>query len=65
MYCYTASIIEPKERTEVGNGFKTLIESRKWTLSTGTIVEDKLYGFGKTCYPSHPSQSLILALNCS
>jgi shikimate kinase len=32
-------------------------------LSTGTIVEDKLYSFGKTCFSNHPSQSLILDLN--
>lgn len=61
-YCYTTSI-ESKKRPEVDNGFKKLVESKKWILSTGTIVEDKLYSFGKTCFSNHPSQSLILDLN--
>ncbi|KAG2198336.1 hypothetical protein INT46_010415 [Mucor plumbeus] len=54
---------ESKKRPEVDNGFKKLVESKKWILSTGTIVEDKLYSFGKTCFSNHPSQSLILDLN--
>ena len=61
-YCYTTSI-EPKKRPEVDNGFKKLVESKKWILSTGTVVEDKLYSFGKTCFSNHPLQPLILDLN--
>lgn len=60
-YCYTTSI-EPKKHPEVDNGFKKLIESKKWILSTGTVVEDKLYSFSKTCFSNHPLQSLILDL---
>ncbi|ORE13962.1 hypothetical protein BCV71DRAFT_267884 [Rhizopus microsporus] len=48
---------EIKKDPKVDNGFKKLI------LSTKTVVEDKLYGFGKTCVFNHPSQSSILDLN--
>ncbi|KAI9478623.1 MAG: hypothetical protein EXX96DRAFT_619547 [Benjaminiella poitrasii] len=31
----------------------------RWTLSTGKVIEDNLYAFGKTQIGNHPSQSLI------
>lgn len=45
--------------------FKMLDERKKWVLSTGTVVEDKLYSFGKSSFSNHPSQSFILDLNDS
>ncbi|KAG1373919.1 hypothetical protein G6F61_009767 [Rhizopus arrhizus] len=48
-----------KERAEVEEGFKLLRNDDKWMLSTGKIVEDSLYTFGKLHIADHPSQSLI------
>lgn len=55
--------IEPRDRSEVAKGFSKLSQNEKWVLSTGTVVEDKLYDFSKSCLSSHPSQSLILDIN--
>ncbi|KAI9006744.1 hypothetical protein CLU79DRAFT_712321, partial [Phycomyces nitens] len=38
---------------------------KKWTLSTGTVVENQLYEFGKLQIGDHPSQSLIFDANDS
>ncbi|KAI7857762.1 hypothetical protein BDC45DRAFT_532593 [Circinella umbellata] len=49
-------------RAEVDECFNTLKHNNKWILSTGKIVEDSLYAFGKLQIGDHPSQSLIFDL---
>ncbi|KAI8069862.1 uncharacterized protein B0P05DRAFT_639400 [Gilbertella persicaria] len=48
-----------KPRAEVEESFRVLRNNDKWILSTGTVVEDNLYAFGKLQIGDHPSQSLI------
>ncbi|KAI8081081.1 hypothetical protein BDF21DRAFT_451967 [Thamnidium elegans] len=55
----------PKARPEVDTSFKSLKNENKWTLSTGTVVEDQLYEFGKLQIREHPSQSFIFDVNDS
>ena len=45
--------------------FESLTNEDKWTLSTGTVVEDQLYEFGKLQIGEHPSQSFIFDVNDS
>lgn len=45
--------------------FKSLKDENKWTLSTGTVVENQLYEFGKLQIREHPSQSFIFDVNDS
>ncbi|KAL7324023.1 hypothetical protein PS15p_210597 [Mucor circinelloides] len=54
-----------KPRAEVEESFRALRNNDKWTLSTGTVVEDNLYAFGKLQIGDHPSQSFIFDVNDS
>ncbi|CAB4407224.1 unnamed protein product [Rhizophagus irregularis] len=40
--------------------YSSMETSKKWRLSTGTVVEDKLYDFGLRCAREHLSHSFIL-----
>ncbi|GET03382.1 C2H2-type zinc finger transcription factor [Rhizophagus clarus] len=40
--------------------YNNMETSKKWLLSTGTVVEDKLYDFGLKCTREHLSHSFIL-----
>ncbi|KAG1469571.1 hypothetical protein G6F56_003186 [Rhizopus delemar] len=51
--------ITVKERAEAEEGFKTLRNDDKWSLSTSKVIEDSLYAFGKSHIADYPSQSLI------
>lgn len=55
----------PKARPEVDTSFESLRNENKWTLSTGTVVENQLYEFGKLQIGDHPSQSFIFDVNDS
>lgn len=55
----TTFLIAAKPRTEVEECFRDLKNNDKWILSTGKIVEDSLYAFGKLQVGDHSSQSLI------
>ncbi|KAG2196029.1 hypothetical protein INT47_005365, partial [Mucor saturninus] len=52
----------PREHLGNAASFKGLNDEEKWTLSTGTVVEDILYEFGKRCIVDHPACSMILDL---
>ncbi|KAG2226800.1 hypothetical protein INT45_005765 [Circinella minor] len=54
-----------KPRAEVDECFKALKHNDKWILSTGKIVGDSLYAFGKLQIGDHPSRSLIFDLGDS
>ncbi|KAL7324020.1 hypothetical protein PS15p_210595 [Mucor circinelloides] len=43
-----------KARPEVDTSFESLKNENKWTLSTGTVVENQLYEFGKLQIGDHP-----------
>lgn len=45
--------------------FESLKNENKWTLSTGTVVENQLYKFGKLQIGEHPSQPFIFEVNDS
>lgn len=58
-------MIAVKPRTEIEECFRTLKDNDKWTLTTGTTMEDSLYAFGKLKITDHPSQSLIFDIDDS
>lgn len=35
--------------TKFDEAYEQMMEGKKWTLSTGKIVEDELHKFGKRC----------------
>ncbi|KAG2175299.1 hypothetical protein INT44_007787, partial [Umbelopsis vinacea] len=45
---------------EFAAAFRKMSPEEKWTLSTGKVVEDELYKFGKKCNHEHPCHSWIL-----
>jgi TolB-like protein len=53
----------PREHPVIVASFEELDDEEKWTLSTGTVVEDVLYNFSKQCVVDHPSCSIILDLD--
>ncbi|RCH82884.1 hypothetical protein CU098_007348 [Rhizopus stolonifer] len=55
----------PKTKPEADTSFESLKNKNKWTLSTGTVVENQLYEFGKLQVGDHPSQSFIFDVNDS
>jgi hypothetical protein len=52
----------PREHPANVASFKSLNDEEKWKVSTGTVVEDVLYEFGKRCIVDHPACSMILDL---
>lgn len=52
----------PCKHPTIEANFSKLEEEKKWKLSTGKIVEDTLYEFGKLCLVDHPACSMILDL---
>lgn len=52
----------PCKHPAIEAAFSKLEEENKWRLSTGKIVEDALYKFGKQCFVDHPACSMILDL---
>ncbi|KAI8976439.1 hypothetical protein BDB01DRAFT_908122 [Pilobolus umbonatus] len=55
----------PEARPEVDTSFESLKNESKWTLSTGTVVEDQSYEFVKLQIREHPSQFFIFDVNDS
>lgn len=52
----------PCKHPAIEAAFSKLEEEKKWKLSTGKIVEDALYEFGKQCLVDHLACSMILDL---
>lgn len=53
----------PSSHPAIDPAFKRLDPQKKWKLSTGKVVDDTLYEFGKQCIVDHPACSLILDLD--
>ncbi|KAI8377385.1 uncharacterized protein BYT42DRAFT_570144 [Radiomyces spectabilis] len=43
--------------------YKAMDNARKWTLSTGKVVEDAVYYFGKRCTEEHLSHSFVIDIS--
>ncbi|KAI8645491.1 hypothetical protein BD408DRAFT_429479 [Parasitella parasitica] len=52
----------PCKHPAIEAAFSKLEEEKKWKLSTGKIVDDVLYEFGKQCLVGHRACSMILDL---
>lgn len=65
LYILTCFLLAPRARQEVDTSFESLKNENKWSLSSGTVVEDQLYKLGKLQIGDHPSHSFIFDANDS
>ncbi|KAI9479511.1 hypothetical protein BDB00DRAFT_943432 [Zychaea mexicana] len=53
-------LLSPSDKEKIDAIFEKLDDEKKWTLKSGTVVEDVMREFAKECDYLHPVHSLIL-----
>ncbi|KAI7854018.1 hypothetical protein BDC45DRAFT_535895 [Circinella umbellata] len=58
----TAVLLSSSDKEKIIDMYDALEEEKKWTLSSGTVVEDVMYEYAKECNFFHPVHFLMLDL---